>query len=784
MRMSNVTFTYFNDLSASDAVEYTTSQQGFFDWLHGLPEYPNKAACPLISLNRYDGSRTAKGAVRSNASIAEVAGVIGDYDAGDLAPEDAAGILQAVGVQAFIVTTPSHGIKGHRWRVILPFAESVDLEQRHQLLGRVNTILGGVLAGESFTASQAFYVGRVAGVVYGVWQSKGAPLDQLTDVEHIPFTGPERASRAAAAYDSFAMIPKRATGGTDQIRATLAAIPNVEQDWERWNRIGMAIFNASGGSDEGLEAWREWSDRCPTDGGDTVDARWRHYKTSPPTELGMGTLVHLAGGLVMPVATLPAEVPVPPIDQPISVSYEPELVSGFQFLAITQQIEHFKGCVYVQDIHRVFTPKGVLLKPEQFKATYGGYVFALDSGNDKVTKSAWEAFTESQGVRYAIAEGQTFRPELKPGEMTEEEGQLLVNTFVPVKARRRAGDASRFIELVEKLLPDERDRRIALSYMAACVQHIGVKFQWAPLFQGTEGNGKTTLTRCVAHAVGMKYCHFPKADQVGKNFNSWMMRKLVIGIEDVYYPDGRHEIVESLKPLITNDWLPIEPKGVDQLNVHVCANFLLNSNHLDAIRKTRNDRRYCVFYTAQQSAEDVERDGMGGDYFPDLYAWLRDEGGYAIVADFLAKYQIDEEFNPAGRCHRAPTTSSTEQAIMNGLGSVEQEILEAVSEGRQGFAGGWISSIALNHLLESRRMARAVPPNKRRGMLQMLGYDWHPGLADGRVNNPTALDGGGRPRLFIKSGHPDINLQKPAEIARRYEEAQQSRLAGAVFGND
>ena len=482
-----------------------------------------------------------------------------------------------------------------------------------------------------------------------------------------------------------------------------------------------------------------------------------------------------------PKAAAPSAPPPEPVEPEARPESAPEMVEGFQYLAATQQIEYFAGCVYVQDAHRVFTPTGALLRPEQFKATYGGYLFALDAANDKTTKNAWEAFVESQAVRYPIAESMTFRPERPSGEMVREDGRLLVNTYVPAKVDRQAGDATPFIEHMHKLLPEDRDRDILMAYMAACVQHAGVKFQWAPLLQGVEGNGKTLLTRCVARAVGMQYCHFPKADQVGNNFNAWVFRKLFIGIEDVYYPDHRREIIESLKPLITNDEQPIEAKGVDQINAHVCANFMLNSNHRDALRKTRNDRRFAIFYTAQQEKPDLARDGMGGDYFPAIYAWLRG-GGYAIVADYLATYPIPDELNPATSCQRAPETSSTEQAISLGAGPVEQAILEAIDEGRIGFRGGWVSSMKLDQLLDDMRMARAIPHNKRRDLMRNVGYDWHPALRNGRVNNAVSIDNG-KPRLFIREEHPDRAIASPAEVAHAYEAAQRGgSLAEQVLG--
>jgi len=475
--------------------------------------------------------------------------------------------------------------------------------------------------------------------------------------------------------------------------------------------------------------------------------------------------------------------PVDHVVAPFSTKPEPETISGYQFLTADLQIEHFKGCVYIQDQHRIFTPTGAILKEGQFNATYGGYVFQLDDSREKTTRKAWEAFTESQLVRFPKVETTCFRPDATPGGVLEREGRKMVNTYVPVRVRRLQGDPEPFLVHLRKVLPHERDQSILLAYMAACVQYPGVKFQWAPLLQGTEGNGKTLFTRCVAAAIGEDYVHLPPAAEISEKFNEWLFGKLFIGIEDVYVPDHKREIIETLKPMITNDRLSKRAMQQSQIMGDNRANFMLNSNHKDAIRKTRNDRRFAVFYTAQQSYDDVTRDGMTGDYFPRLYNWLKADG-YAIVAEFLATYEIPAEINPAGSCHRAPETSSTREAVTASLGSIEQEIMEAVEEGRPGFAGGWVSSFAVDRLLQSHRAARAIPPNKRRELLQSLGYDWHPGLKDGRVNNPTLSDAG-KPRLFIKAGHILANLTRPSEIVKAYDAAQTTQgvsEAAQTFG--
>lgn len=463
---------------------------------------------------------------------------------------------------------------------------------------------------------------------------------------------------------------------------------------------------------------------------------------------------------------LPAEVEAAPEGAP---GMSP--VSGSTFLNVEQQMQLFAGCIYVLDHHKALVPGGHLVNPDRFKAKFGGYTFAMDTRNERTSRNAWEAFTESQALRAPRVDGVCFRPDLPYGAIVVDAGRTRANMWWPVEVPRKKGDPTRFLSHVAKLFPNQADAKLVLYYMAACVQHQGYKFQWAPLLIGVEGNGKTLLSRCVAEAVGRRYVHWPKASKIAKQFNAWMLYRTFYPVEDIHTAEGS-DVIEELKPMITGgDGLEIEAKGVDQVSTEICGNFMFNSNHKNAIKKTRNDRRFAIFYCAQQTAEDLQRDGITPDYMVSIYDWLRKEGGYEIVAELLWTLPIPDEFNPAKGLQRAPRTSSTDEAIAASLGRVEQEILEAIDQGLPGFAGGWISSLAVDRLMEKLGRAGAVAPNKRRDMLRELGYDWHPALVGGRVNNTVSPDGG-KPRLFVKAGHAALALKTPSEVAQAYSAAQ------------
>ncbi len=474
------------------------------------------------------------------------------------------------------------------------------------------------------------------------------------------------------------------------------------------------------------------------------------------------------------VDALPAPGPVP-VESVAGADIPTMLpVTGSTFVDCAGAVSIFKGCVFVKNVNRVLVPNSGLVKPETFKTLFGGFTFSMDDINQRTSRDAWEAFTQHQMVRPPMADRTCFRPDLPALAIIEDAGKRRVNTYEPAQVRRLKGDAGPFWAHLAKIFPDDRDRLIFWSYMAAVVQHKGKKFQWAPLLQGMEGNGKTLFSACVAYAVGSHFSFWPDAQEMDNKFNVWLSGRIFIAVEELKHPqlEKRELITEKLKVMIAGgQGIAIEGKGADQLNDEICCNFMATTNHKDAARKTaENMRRLAFFYSPQQQHGDLARWGMDGSYFPWLYNWLKADG-FAIVAEELQTFAIPEEFNPAGNMHRAPDTSSTVEAIKQSQGGVEQQVLEAVAQGVPGFSGGWVSSIKLGELLDNLRQGQRINLNKRMDMMRHLGYELHRGLTDGRVNNPVLPDGR-KTQLFIRVDHPDAALTVGADIARAYSAAQ------------
>ena len=454
---------------------------------------------------------------------------------------------------------------------------------------------------------------------------------------------------------------------------------------------------------------------------------------------------------------------------------------GFlEYLNPEDQPAFFQNCFYIIGRNQIFSvPRALVLNKTVFDVVYGGHRFVFDRISGKGTDSAFDAFTLSRQNEPAMVDELCFRPELPPGYVVREGIRTYVNSYIPHECEAAPGDPSPFLDLLQRILPVESDREILINYAASFAQNPGVKFQWWPVIQGCEGNGKTAIVRLLSHIAGEHYTHLPNAHAMAKDglkFNGWIDRKLFIGVEEIRLANKR-DFLDEFKVIVTNDRIPIERKNVDAANADNRANGILMTNHADGVPITPDTRRYAIFYCAQQHRKDLIRDGMDKAYFRNFYDWFKGTGKYAglipgksIMAYYLKTYTIREDLDPA-LGGDAPPTSSFAQAIVNSYGRVESEILEAIAEGRPGFMGGWVSSLALNRLFERSDIRAYVAHNKRRAVMQSLGYDHHPGLAGGRVDNPVMPDNG-KPVLYVTADHPSIALTSRKDIADAYTAAQ------------
>lgn len=162
----SIRYTIFKDVLAVKKKELDSPWADFAAHLACPNSYPSKGAMPLLKLATFGDLRTGSRSLRHDQNIAKVTGIEGDYD-GELVPiEEAKRRLEAHGIRAVLYTSASHTPSAPRWRVLAPLSRKHRPEERRGLVDKLNHALGGILANESFTLSQAFYFGQIKGRQY------------------------------------------------------------------------------------------------------------------------------------------------------------------------------------------------------------------------------------------------------------------------------------------------------------------------------------------------------------------------------------------------------------------------------------------------------------------------------------------------------------------------------------------------------------------------------------------------------------------------------------------
>jgi hypothetical protein len=114
-----------------------------------------KEALPSGKLAVFGTQPSPQGSLRHDSNVQTHSGGEGDHDSGQMSFQEAVDRLNAAGIIAIVHTTPSHTGIHPRWRVWIPFSKELLPHERERMTNRLNLLLGGVLARESWGSANA-----------------------------------------------------------------------------------------------------------------------------------------------------------------------------------------------------------------------------------------------------------------------------------------------------------------------------------------------------------------------------------------------------------------------------------------------------------------------------------------------------------------------------------------------------------------------------------------------------------------------------------------------------
>lgn len=475
-----LTLTRFADQFAKQQTRQIVSLRQFAETI-AMTRAAHKTALPWLKLAQFgDVPKLPGKSLRHDANLGTVEGIEGDYDAGVVSVAEAVARLRAADIAAVVYTTPSHTPAAPRWRVLCPTSAAVTPGERDTLCARVNGALGGILAGESFTRSQAYYYGAVgqgehhavelvegraidqAAEIVGV-RKGGAPADEIADL-----LGPIPTAPTVDLDDDLDDLWNEIQPDWDRINGALAFVPADDRD--EWLRVGMAIHAESRGSEDGFGMWEAWSQ-----GSDKYDAKdqrkkWDSFGRRSGKTLGIGSLFDLAKGYGWNAAPVEAPKPATP--------------SRLTFLSPSE-------CEATPS--RGYVLKGILAPGDV------GCIFGAPGAGKSLI---------SPHIGYAVAQGrEAFGMRSKPGRVfyvAAEDPHGMRGRVTALKMKH--GDAAEFtlVEGVSDLLA-EGSPDLAALLEAVQTQRPALVFldTLAMAFPGLEENSAEAMGRVVAVARGL-----------------------------------------------------------------------------------------------------------------------------------------------------------------------------------------------------------------------------------------------------------------------------------------
>jgi len=229
---------------------------------------------------------------------------------------------------------------------------------------------------------------------------------------------------------------------------------------------------------------------------------------------------------------------------------------------------------------------------------------------------------------------------------------------------------------LEHLLDDKKERELILFYLAHNIQFPGKKLPWGIILQGAQGDGKSFFAEMMRMVMGKSNVRVMNADTLQSNFSGWAAGQCMVFIEELKLDNfKKYEIVNRIKPYISNPTIEWVRKYKEPLTCPNTSNYFCFTNYKDAIPLDDNDRRYAVFFSKWQGSSIAKWNEENPKYYPELYNKMR-KSGEALYCAF-ANITIPDWFL---QLNRAPKTIARQAMISLSRSPAVKDVQEAIDD--------------------------------------------------------------------------------------------------------
>ena len=252
-----------------------------------------------------------------------------------------------------------------------------------------------------------------------------------------------------------------------------------------------------------------------------------------------------------------------------------------------------------------------------------------------------------------------YRPDVEGLKVTFR-GSSAINLHVPSSIRPKPGNPKPFLEFMEYLFVNDKERHEALRWVATLIAKPEVRMSYGMLLiSERQGVGKTTLGASIlAPLVGIQNVGFPGENDITSSFNEWVAHKRLAIVSEIY-SGSSWKAYHALKSVITDKDVTVNQKYMRQYVIENWCHILASSNSMRALKMENDDRRW--FYP------EVTEVPWPKQKFEELRDWIN-AGGLSIIrhwAEGFGDYVRQSE--------RAPMTERKREMIEGSRSEAQQE---------------------------------------------------------------------------------------------------------------
>ena len=230
----------------------------------------------------------------------------------------------------------------------------------------------------------------------------------------------------------------------------------------------------------------------------------------------------------------------------------------------------------------------------------------------------------------------------------------------------------------EHIIPDARERKLLISYLAYTVQ-TRQRINWTVVLQGVEGDGKSFIGAMMGAILGSSNVRQLDAQQLEDRYTGWAVGQLMTFIEELRLQGhSRYDILNKIKPFITNEAVNVHPKNVNPYTALNTTSYVAFTNFRDALPLDDNDRRHMILASAWQSGETLRKFLLEEPtYFEDLWGTINgDTARPGALRKWLMEYELHSEFDPKSR---APLTEARKNMVELNKSEVQTEFEDLIA---------------------------------------------------------------------------------------------------------